>query len=121
MEETLYQKNQKRKFDLIVGLIVTLVLSSLLFVEYGNINKIIFLLLFLGGALGLIQVLTVSINKASERGFLWGHYLIMSIQLVILYLSGFDYIFELFAIINAVLLFKNLLGLYVNRSSREYL
>ena len=120
MEETLYQKNQKQKFDLIVGLIVTLFLSTMLFVEYGNINKIVFLLLFVGGTLGLIQIFSVSIDKASERGFLWGHYLLMSIQLVMMYFSGFDYIFELFAITNSVLLTKNLIGMYLKRNSKEY-
>ncbi len=120
MEETLYQKNQKQKFDLIVGLFVTLILSTLLFVEYGNINKIVFLILFVGGTLGLIQVFTVSISKASERGFLWGHYLLMSIQLVMIYFSGFDFIFELFAMTNSVLLIKNLIGIFLKRNRKDY-
>lgn len=120
MEETLYQKNKKEKFNLIVGLFVTLALSALLFVEYGNIKKFVFLILFVGGTLGLIQVFTVSIDKVSERGFLWGHYLLMSIQLIMIYFSGFDYIFELFAITNSVLLVKNLIGIYLKRNRREY-
>ena len=38
MEETLYQKQQDKKLEMLVGLVVTLVLSSLLYVEYGNIK-----------------------------------------------------------------------------------
>ena len=57
VEESQYRKNQNKKFDLLIGLFVALILSGLLFVEYGNINKIIFLILFLGGLIGLIQIL----------------------------------------------------------------
>ena len=120
MEETLFQKKQDKKLELLVVLVVTLVLSSLLYVEYENLNKIVFLLLFIGGLLGLIQVLTVPIEKAYERGFLWGHYLLMSIQLVMMYFSGFDFIFEMFAITTSVLLLKNFLGMCFKRNRREY-
>lgn len=120
MEETLHQKQQDKKLELLVGLVVTLVLSSLLYVEYGNINKVVFLLLFLGGLIGLLQVVIMPIAKTAEKGFLWGHYLLMSIQLVMMYFSGFDFIFELFAITTFALLLKNILGIYFKRNSREY-
>ena len=44
----------------------------------------------------------------------------MSVQLAIIYLSGFDFIFELFALTTLILLFKNLFGLYLKRNDREY-
>jgi len=120
MEKSLFEENQEKRFDLIAGLLVTTIICTLLFVEYGNINKIMFLVLFIGGLYGLLVVLTVPIQKVSERGFLWGHYLLMSLQLVFLYYSEFDFIFELFAFTNIVLLSKNLVGLFLTRNEREY-
>ena len=120
MEDSQSQKNKDNKFDLLRGLFITLILSGLLFVEYENINKVVFLLLFVGGVAGLIQISTVSVYKVAERGFLWRHYIMMSVQLTMIYLSGFDFIFELFVITNSILLFKNLLGLYLIRNNREY-
>ena len=120
MESSLYEQKRGKRFDLIVGLIVTLFLSSLLFVEFGNINKIMFLVLFIGGSSGLVIISTASIQKVSEHGFLWSHYLLLSIQLVIIYFSEVDYIFELFAINGAILLVKNIIGIIYQKDKREY-
>jgi hypothetical protein len=120
MEKSLYEQKQEKKFEFVIGLVVTIFLSSLLYVEYQDINKVAYLILLLGGLYGLVSVVAAPVSKVSERGFLWGHYILMSVQLAIIYFSSFDYIFELFAISNSILLIKNLAGLYLYRGQREY-
>ena len=104
-----------RKRDLLFGFIMTALVCSLIFIPYANINRIMFLIFLLGGALGFITALSVPFKKCAERGFLWAHYIPLTLQISILYYSDYRFLSYIFLAVMAILLLKNIIGLYFYR------
>ncbi len=97
--------------DLIIGVIVSILFSSLLFVEYANINRIMLLVCLLGASYGILVILTVSFKECAKKGFMWEHYIPQLIQIGILYFTEFSFLSYVYGAIVAVLVVKNLIGI----------
>lgn len=76
-----------------------------------------FLLFLIGGAFGFITALLVSFKKCAERGFMWEHYVPMTLQIVILQFSEFPFLSYVFGVIIFILLVKNVIGLKFYREN----
>jgi hypothetical protein len=102
---------KERQKDLLIGVVVTILFCSLLFVTYANINRIMLLVCMIGAAYGVLVVLTVSFRECAKRGFLWEHYIPQMIQIVILYFSEFSFLSYAYGAIFFVLIVKNIIGM----------
>ena len=105
----MHMKEKQR--DLIIGVVVSILFSSLLFVDYANINRIMLLVCLVGASFGVLTILTVSFRECAKRGFMWEHYFPQLIQIGILYFTEFSFLSYVYGAIFIVLVTKNIIGM----------